>query len=265
MGKLVFITGQLVMEIRARQARSDGSRRLVEGTSIVPGGRSYRQALSAKKQGYNVILLGRVGDDHYGQTILHSLAGLGVSTQFIQASPGEYTGLSFEVTESAGAAPLEYFDPGASVGPGDFQLPIQRYLPLCDAVLINQWFNPETCLDIARQAAEHHIPTLYVCSAPPRDCGDLVVDHLFLDASRRPDAAQGGHEAGGPGARRATYIWGGGLLRVLGAQGREMQRLPLDPEADADRVVTLLMGAVAGGRELDASAFEACALKGEGS
>lgn len=262
MQKLVFITGQLIMEIRARAHRAEGNRRLIDGTSILPGGRTYRQALFAKEEGYSVILLGRLGDDHYGKTILQSLSAVGISTQFIEINRADYTGLSFEVIEAQGAAPLVYFDPGASVGQGDFQTPIQSYLPLCDAVLINQWFHPDACTRIVRQAQEHMIPTIYVCSTPPRDGGALEVDYLFLDQSEQADPLPPIPKSVGPRVLQGTYLWSGGRLRSFNARGRETAKLDLDPAMNSDRIVTRLMDSIIQGREIDESALRSRGAQG---
>lgn len=259
MEKLVFITGQLVMEIRTRQLQAEGSRRLIGGTSIVPGGRSYRQARFAKELGYSVILLGRLGDDYYGRTILQSLSSLGIGTQFIEISRSEYTGLSFEVDGGAGSPPLAYFDPGASVGAGDFRLPIRSYLPLCDIALINQWFHPDLSGKILRQAEKSSIPTVYVCSMPPREAPPHGVDYLFLDLSERAagDGEGDVRQAGALQVRRGTLVWSGGRLRAVNPAGREILRLELDPRRNGDDIVTRLMASIIQGTELGEMALQA--------
>jgi hypothetical protein len=250
MERLVSIVGQLIVEIKADEVSRLGSRHLIGGTRIVPGGRSYRQALCAKEQGYNSILLGRIGDDHYGKIILDSLNRLGISTQFVEVSRSEYTGLSFEVTSPPQASPSVYFDPGASTGPGDFQYPIENYLSLCDLIIINQWVHRDLSAKVLKLAEENRIPTLYACSAPPRE-SPLAVDYLFLEsASGNGDSV----ECGSVQARKGLFDWRGGTLSAFLPNGEQVYRLEMGSKCDGDSLVVRLMQSLSSGARLEETA-----------
>jgi ribokinase len=247
MERLVAVVGQLIVEIQCEELSAQGGRHLIANTRIVPGGRSYRQALYAKKQGYNTILLGRIGEDHYGKVILDSLNALGISTQFVEVSKTEYTGISFEIKQKPGAAQNVFFDPGASTGRGDFHYLLQDYLTLCDVVLLNQWLHPAMSARVLDMAVKSSVPTMYVCSAPPRDT-PLEVDYLFLESP------SGSPEHTGLQVRKGCFLWSGGELSAFSPAGQLVYKLPLDRDWDGDYVAIRLMRSLSGTARLEETA-----------
>jgi len=249
MERLVSIIGQLIVEIKANEVSEQGGRHLIADTRIVPGGRSYRQALYAKEQGYNSILLGRIGDDHYGKIILDSLNGLGISTQFIEVSKSEYTGISFEVQKTKDATQSVFFDPGASTGRGDFQYPIQNYLTLCDVIIINQWLHQGLSAKVLELAEKNSIPTVYVCSTPPRE-RPFAVDYLFLES-----ASNGGVvDSSSMQARKGLFLWSAGELSAFLPNGEQVYKLKLNRDWDGDYLVIRLMRSLSGDARLEKTA-----------
>ena len=59
------------------------------------GGKGANQAAAAALLGADVTFLGRVGDDGFGEPLVEALAGKGVDTSLIQASPDSSTGTAF--------------------------------------------------------------------------------------------------------------------------------------------------------------------------
>jgi ribokinase len=59
------------------------------------GGKGANQAAAAALLGAGVILLGRVGDDGFGDPLVQALADKGVDTSLIQAAPDSSTGTAF--------------------------------------------------------------------------------------------------------------------------------------------------------------------------
>jgi ribokinase len=249
MARLVSIVGQLIVEIKSSELSGQGGRHLIGNTRIVPGGRSYRQALYAKEQGYNSILLGRIGDDHYGKIILDSLNGLGISTQFIEVSKSEYTGISFEVQEAGGARQSVFLDPGASTGRGDFQYPLQNYLTLCDLIIINQWLHQGLSAKVLELARDSSIPTVYVCSSPPRE-KSFAVDYLFLEAAANGEEV----DFSSVQARKGLFLWRDGELSAYSPNGEQVYRLMLDRKWDGDYVVVRLLPSLSANARLEETA-----------
>jgi sugar/nucleoside kinase (ribokinase family) len=249
MERLVAIAGQLIVEIKSEQVSEQGDRHLIANTRIIPGGRSYRQALYAKQQGYSTILLGRIGDDHYGKLILDSLNSLGISTQFIEVSKEEYTGISFEVRSAGQEAQRVFFDPGASTGRGDFQYAIQNYLTLCDVIVLNQWLHPGLSAKVLELAKRSSIPTVYVCSTPPQE-GALTVDYLLLESSAVGSAV----DAGCLQARKGLFLWSKGKLSAFQPNGDCVYKLELNRDWDGDYLAIRLMQSLPGKARLEETA-----------
>lgn len=61
---------------------------------FVPGGKATNQAFAAARQGSAVTLVGRVGNDDYGRTLVHALQQAGVNTDYIVFDPDAQTGLA---------------------------------------------------------------------------------------------------------------------------------------------------------------------------
>jgi ribokinase len=59
------------------------------------GGKGANQAAAAALLGANVMFLGRVGDDGFGEPLVEALADKGVDTSLIEASPDSSTGTAF--------------------------------------------------------------------------------------------------------------------------------------------------------------------------
>jgi len=249
MERLVAIVGQLIVEVKAEELSEQGGRHVIANTRIEPGGRCFRQVRYAREQGYNSILLGRIGGDHYGRIILESLNRLGVSTQFIEVSKTEYTGMSFEVAKDNSSTPTIFFDPGASTGPGDFRYPIQDYLTLCDVIVINQWLHQGVSASVLELAEENSIPTMCVCSAPPRE-PPAAVDFLFLENPSNGDVVDAGRRL----ARKGLFTWSNGELSAFKPNGDRSYTLQLNREWDGDYLAIRLMPSLNGVARLEDTA-----------
>jgi ribokinase len=59
------------------------------------GGKGANQAAAAAHLGADVILLGRVGDDGFGEPLVQALADKGIDTGLIEAAPDSSTGTAF--------------------------------------------------------------------------------------------------------------------------------------------------------------------------
>jgi ribokinase len=67
--------------------------------SMVMGGKGANQAVAACKQGAEVAMIGRVGDDMFGERMLATLLGHGVQTRYIQVSAGSGSGVALVVVD----------------------------------------------------------------------------------------------------------------------------------------------------------------------
>lgn len=239
MERIVFIAGQLNVEIECREAAVNPGRTLVKDTRITLGGRAFRQAMCSKSLGMNVILLGRVGNDHHGKMILESLAKAGISSRYVEEAETGRTGLSVRILAEGGLR-HEYFDPGANLGEIDYQIPIEYYLHLCDAIVVNKWCSLSLRKTILATAREHTVPCVYVHSGTMDDEErGLVLDFLFLDGTEDAAVNTPGSYAGYT-INRGVFIFSPGNLRLLSPQGDEVYAAAVPEGLDADSVVARL-------------------------
>lgn len=241
MEKLIFIAGQLHVEIRARELDGQqGYKRIITDTSITLGGRAYRQAIYSKELGMNVILLGRIGDDDHGKMIHESLVKVGISTRYIEEIRHEHTGISFEVQSEH--QKQFYFDPGANLGHSDFKIPIDYYLHLCDAVIVNKWCSLELRNEVLQAAQVNSIPNIYVQSGLPHDEEkNLPIDYLFLDFSIENQNLLQTINLKDYLIRKGIFVFKKGEITTISPNGAECYILNLPVELNADFVVTRIM------------------------
>src|SRR5919202_6294546 len=59
------------------------------------GGKGANQAAAAALLGADVVFLGRVGDDGFGEPLVEALADKGVDTRLVESAPDSSTGTAF--------------------------------------------------------------------------------------------------------------------------------------------------------------------------
>ncbi|TXK80034.1 ribokinase [Paenibacillus sp. N3.4] len=64
------------------------------GFFLSAGGKGANQAVACAKMGADTWFMAKVGDDLFGQSLMNSLAGFGVHTDFIHAEPNVTTGVA---------------------------------------------------------------------------------------------------------------------------------------------------------------------------
>src|SRR3954471_21545936 len=88
---VVVIIGSINMDLVARTPRLPGAGETILGTGellSIPGGTGANQAVAAARLGADVHMVGRVGDDAFGRTLMRGLRTEGVNTRFVRRTPG---------------------------------------------------------------------------------------------------------------------------------------------------------------------------------
>jgi ribokinase len=100
----VLIVGSVNMDLVVRCGRmpAPGETVLGEGFVTSPGGKGANQAVAAARLGAQCRLLGRVGADPFGQTLLKNLRSEGIDCEHVQPTPGASTGVAMIVVDSRG-------------------------------------------------------------------------------------------------------------------------------------------------------------------
>ena len=100
----IVVVGSINMDLVARVPRLPRPGETVHGSEFrqVPGGKGANQAVAAARLGADVTLIGRVGDDAFGQQLLTSLRQHGVRTEAVQTTANCPSGLALIGVEDSG-------------------------------------------------------------------------------------------------------------------------------------------------------------------
>lgn len=70
--------------------------------ATIPGGKGANQAVAAARMGAAVTMIGRVGNDDYGQKLRQGAARDGIDTRYIETDPQEATGVALITVDMKG-------------------------------------------------------------------------------------------------------------------------------------------------------------------
>jgi len=242
MGKLIFIAGQLNVEICSQETgNQNGCKKIVTEPQITLGGRAYRQAIYSKDLGMNVILLGSIGDDYYGKLIRESLEKAGISTSYIKDIHNKNTGLSIEIC-SQNHQIKRYFSPGANLNDSEFQMPIDYYLHLCDAVIVNKWCDINLRRQILQAAQINSIPNIYVRSGfPDEEEQSLPIEYMLLDFSEEEFDAIAALSMKSYSVQKGVFIRKKSEIIVFAPTGEEYCRMDVSSAYNTDFIISRIM------------------------
>lgn len=101
---MVLVIGSINMDVsfQVRDIPRPGETIMASGAKKSPGGKGANQAYAASKLGGKVTMLGCVGKDENGETLLASLASAGVDTSRIKRQPGIETSSAFICVSGSG-------------------------------------------------------------------------------------------------------------------------------------------------------------------
>ncbi|HBK27442.1 MAG TPA: ribokinase [Dialister sp.] len=90
----ISVIGSCNMDITVEADRRPGAGETVMGNRLIvsPGGKGANQAVAAARLGYEVYMVGCVGDDAYGQMMLDALTKSGVKTDYVETLDNVTTG-----------------------------------------------------------------------------------------------------------------------------------------------------------------------------
>ncbi len=88
--KPIVVVGSINMDLVARTPTIPLAGQTLIGTGFdtTPGGKGANQAVAAARLGYPVAMVGRVGEDVFGQALVDNLAAAGVDTDAVERVPG---------------------------------------------------------------------------------------------------------------------------------------------------------------------------------
>lgn len=100
----ILVIGSFMMDLVAKTPRAPREGETIIGHSFsqFTGGKGANQAVAAAKLGSNVTMLGKVGEDSFGDSQINSLKSAGVNTEYVIKDNSDSTGVGFVTLEDNG-------------------------------------------------------------------------------------------------------------------------------------------------------------------
>jgi len=100
----VVVVGNINVDfvLRTQRLPRRGETLLAESFSVVAGGKGANQAVAAARLGAQVALLGRLGNDVFGEQLLDNLVREGISTRLVERDQAQHTGTALVMVEPDG-------------------------------------------------------------------------------------------------------------------------------------------------------------------
>lgn len=147
---------------------------LGESFKIVPGGKGANQAVASARLGAEVYMVGRVGDDAYGQNILSNLQDQGVRTSYMKPVTEMESGTAHIILAEGDNSIVVVKGANNEVTP-DYVREALSTIDDIGMVLIQQEIPEETVEAVCAICSEKEIPVI-LNPAPARKVSQQVLD-----------------------------------------------------------------------------------------
>jgi uncharacterized protein (TIGR03437 family) len=104
MSARIIVVGSLNMDfvVQVERLPAPGETVTGHGFQMTPGGKGANQACAAARLGGSVAMIGRAGNDVFGDRLKAGLAAVGVDVARVQTTPSEPTGVALIAVERSG-------------------------------------------------------------------------------------------------------------------------------------------------------------------
>jgi len=175
----VTIVGSLNMDLVVRVAHlpAPGETILGRDYHTIPGGKGANQAVAAARLGGVVHMVGRVGQDNYGQTLRSNLSAEGINVEFVQVDSESASGVALITLDEAGSNTI-VVAPGANMvlTPHDvFQA--FKHIASMDVVVVQMEVSLE-CVQEAARAGRARGAKVVLNPAPARPLSDDIYKNV---------------------------------------------------------------------------------------
>ncbi len=173
----VCVVGSCSMDLVVTSSRRPGAGETVMGESFktVPGGKGANQAVAAARLGAEVVMIGRVGDDHLGETILNNFKKNNVSVKYMKPVTDMESGTAHIILAEGDNSIIVVPAANNEVTP-DYVEQAAEAIRSSDIVLIQQEIPAETVAVVSRICVEADVPLL-LNPAPARKIDAEVLKH----------------------------------------------------------------------------------------
>jgi len=154
--------------IKAERRPQRGETIIGQGFGMFVGGKGFNQALAAKRLGAEVVMVGKLGQDDFGDSFLQALKAEGIQTDYIFRDGQTHTGVGSPVIDNSGDNSIIVV-PGANMLLSPKEVEEAEFAITSSDLVVTQLEIPiETVTRVTEIASNHKIPVL-LNPAPARD------------------------------------------------------------------------------------------------
>lgn len=219
----IVVVGSLNMDLVVQTPRFPGPGETIAGYDFhtIPGGKGANQAVAAARQGSDVSMVGRVGDDAFGQRLRESLRRDRVDTRYITIDQEAATGVAIIAVDESGENRI-IIAPGANgrLCPEDMEAATAD-IALADVLLL-QLEVPLPTVQRAVEAARSNGARVILNPAPAQPLSaELLAQVDFLIPNETEAALLANGDTGSPEASARALRDQGveAVIVTLGARG----------------------------------------------
>lgn len=150
---------------------------LGESFSIVPGGKGANQAVAAARLGASVSMIGCIGEDFYGDSILENFKQNHINTSFLQRSKGTSTGTAHIILAEGDNSIIVVKGANDLVTP-DLIDQAAEQIKKAHMVLIQQEIPVETVAYVSQLCTRYNVPLL-LNPAPARQLEQHIIEQAY--------------------------------------------------------------------------------------
>jgi ribokinase len=142
-----------------------------------PGGKGANQAVAAARLGGQVAMVGRVGNDSFGEALIRNLASNGVDQSGVERHPEAPTGVALIYVDNGGQNMIAVASgANAKIDATDVQRTIARLRP--DDVLVMQLEIPVAVIELATPAAHRAGARILLNAAPAQQLSESLLGEV---------------------------------------------------------------------------------------
>ncbi|MGQ3478625.1 ribokinase [Paenibacillus sp. TY11] len=185
----ISIIGSSSMDLVVTSSKRPGAGETVLGESFttVPGGKGANQAVAAARLGADVTMIGRVGDDHFGQQILRNFEENHVHIRNVKPVTHMESGTAHIVLAEGDNSIVVVKAANNEVTPAYVEEALD-VIRSSDIVLIQQEIPSETVVYVSEICAKYQVPLL-LNPAPAREVEESVIANATYITPNEHEAA----------------------------------------------------------------------------
>ncbi|MCS6888413.1 MAG: ribokinase [Chloroflexus sp.] len=215
----IIVVGSLNMDLVVRAPRHPQPGETLIGSDFqtFPGGKGANQAVAAARLGARVRMIGRVGVDAFGETLLAAAQHDGVDTTFVQRDPDAPTGVALITLDAQGQNTI-VVAPGANMRVSEADVERAEAIFAGADALLMPLECPLTAVMAATRLARKHGVKVILNPAPAQPLPiDLLaqLDYLVPNQPELQTLAEGETDV----AKATEYVRRQGVKSVVVTQG----------------------------------------------